>query len=216
TEARLQALTARVDALAQAQERTEARLEALTARVEELAKDLAELARRQARTEDALKSLVDVVTGMNDRVAKVDGYVLERRYRERGHAYFAPIVRRLRFVDGNELAALVDDARQARVLSSFDADSLLQADGVFAGLSHDDGSPVHLLFEASVTVGHHDVRRARERADLLAQVVGTPVFAAVAGEHVPQPVAQAAQDADVWQVVDGRARSPYDTDEPDR
>ncbi|MDQ3973751.1 MAG: hypothetical protein M3276_05360, partial [Actinomycetota bacterium] len=63
TETRLEALTARVDALAQAQhrteahlaalaqaqERTEARLEALTARVEELAKDLAELARRQAR-----------------------------------------------------------------------------------------------------------------------------------------------------------------------
>ncbi|MDQ3306343.1 MAG: hypothetical protein M3535_10295, partial [Actinomycetota bacterium] len=69
-----------VAALAEAQGRTEIRLDALTEQV-------GELAAAQLRTENILSSLLDVVKGMNDRVGKLDGYELERRYREKGHAY---------------------------------------------------------------------------------------------------------------------------------
>lgn len=86
----------------------------------------------------------------------------------------------------------------------------MDTDAVFRGLLRASGEPVHLLIEASVTVNHHDVRRARERADLLARVAGTPVVAVVAGEFVPSPVAVAAQDADVWQVVPGKVVRPTD------
>ena len=64
TEARLEALTARVDTLAirmeelaQAQARTEARLEALTARVDTLAVRMEELAQAQLRTENEVTRL---------------------------------------------------------------------------------------------------------------------------------------------------------------
>ena len=176
--------------LANAQERTEARLEGL--------------ARAQERTEEALKGLVDVVTGMNDRLARIDGESLERRYRERGHAYFMRIARRLHPLDPGALSALVDDARRDGRLSELEVESLLQTDAVFAGHSRDSEAPVHLVVEASVTIGHHNVRRARERADLLARVVDTPVIPVVAGQFAPEPVALAAQDAGVWRVTDGR------------
>lgn len=189
--------------LVEAQARTEARLE-------ELAKDVRQLAQAQQRTEDALKSLVDVVTGMNDRLARLDGESLERRFRERGHAYFQRIARRLRPLAPGELSALIDDARRDGRLSEVETESLLYADAVFVGRSHDSDQPVHLVVEASVTVNHHDVRRARERADLLARVVDTPVIAVVAGEFAPRPVAEAAQQAGVWQVAAGRTVTPED------
>ncbi len=73
------------------------------------------------------------------------------------------------------------------------------------------------MVEASVTIARHDVRRARERADLFARVVDTPVVAVVAGEFAPEPVKIAAQDAGVWQVTNGHVIAPDDdlnTDEP--
>ncbi|CAN5893737.1 hypothetical protein BH23ACT8_BH23ACT8_04330 [soil metagenome] len=199
----LASLTERVEELAQAQQRTEARLDELT-------KDVRALAVAQRATEASLKSLVDVVTGMQDRLGKLDGDALERRYRERGPAYLSTIARRLRLLDHGTLSPLVDDAERAGKLTPTEATSIFLADAIFAGRRRSDDVAVHLVVEASVTIGRHDVRRARERADLFARVVDTPVLAVIAGEFAPEPVAVAAQDADVWRVTNGRAVSPAD------
>lgn len=221
TEARVEELAqaqgrteARVEALAQAQGRTETRLEALTARVDELTKHMHELSRAQHQTAETVTTLVDTVRGMHDRLAKLDGDALERRYRERGHAYFMRIARRLRHLDLNTLSPMVDDAEQDLRLTELEATSLLNADAVFRGQRRDDRVPVHLVVEASVTIARYDVRRARERADLLARIVDTPVLAAVAGEFAPAPVQQAAQDAEVWCVTNGHAIAPGDDLDP--
>jgi hypothetical protein len=203
TEQRLASLTERVEELAQAQQRTEARLDELT-------KDVRALAVAQRATEASLKSLVDVVTGMQDRLGKLDGDALERRYRERGPAYLSTIARRLRLLDHGTLSPLVDDAERAGKLTPTEATSIFLADAIFAGRRRSDDVAVHLVVEASVTIGRHDLRRARERADLFARVVDTPVLAVIAGEFAPEPVAVAAQDADVWRVTNGRAVSPAD------
>jgi hypothetical protein len=217
TEQRLASLTERVEELAQAQQRTEQRVEELAqaqqrteARLDELTKDVRALAVAQRATEASLKSLVDVVTGMQDRLGKLDGDALERRYRERGPAYLSTIARRLRLLDHGTLSPLVDDAERAGKLTPAEATSIFLADAIFAGRRRSDDVAVHLVVEASVTIGRHDVRRARERADLFARVVDTPVLAVIAGEFAPEPVAVAAQDADVWRVTNGRAVSPAD------
>ncbi|MEX0658974.1 MAG: hypothetical protein WD080_07545, partial [Egibacteraceae bacterium] len=224
TEARLEALAGRVEELAgrveelaQAQARTEARLEELAqaqtrteARLDELTKDVRALAAAQRQTEERLQSLVDVVSGMNDRLGKLDGDALERRYRERGQAYLQTMARRLRLVDAGALSTLLDDAERAGTLTATQVTAIFQADAVFTGVRRSDDVAVHLVVEASVTIARHDVRRARERADLLARVVDTPVLAVVAGEFAPEPVQVAAQDADVWRVTNGRAVSPTD------
>lgn len=196
-------LGAAITALAEAQQRTEARLDAL-------AKDVQALTAAQQATEQALKSLLDVVAGMQDRLGMLDGDALERRYRERGQAYLAPIARQLQLVDGGEIGRLVDDAERAGTLTDAESRSLLLVDAVFAGRRRSDDQPAHLVVEASVTVSRIDVRRARERADLLARVVGGPVIPVVAGEFAPAPVRVAAQDADVWCVTDGQVTAPTD------
>lgn len=209
--AALASLTRQVEALAEAQARTEERLEALAQDVRTLAGDLRDLTAAQRRTEDSLKSLVDSVKGMHDRLAKLDGDSLERKYREKGHAYLGPVARRLHGLDGNTLAPMVDDAERAGVFTEAEADSLLRADAIFSGRRRDGArEPVHLVVEASVTIDRSDVRRARERADLLARIVGTPVLAVAAGDLAPSPVMAAAQEADVWVVTNGRTVSPTD------
>lgn len=150
-----------------------------------LQEEVRQLAAAQRITEDAVRSLVAVVSGMNDRLGKLDGDALERKYRERGHAYLSRVARRLRLVDHDTLSPMVDDAQQAGTISGFDADSLLLVDAVFSGRRHGDRAPVHLAVEASVTVGRYDLRRARERAALLERIVGTPVLAVAAGEMAP-------------------------------
>ncbi len=207
TEQRLTTLTQRVDALTQRVDALTQRVDGLTASLDELTKDVGKLTAAQRGTEAVLKSILDVVGGMNDKLAKLDGESLERRYREKGQAYFQRLARRLHLLDGNALSALLDDTD----LSPGDLQSLFLADAIFSGRSHEPGrEPLHVVVEASVTIDRGDVRRARERADLLARVVGTPVLAVVAGEFAPHPVTVAAQDADVWQVTNGRVVAPAD------
>lgn len=210
TQEALASLAERMEGLTAAQTRTEGRVDQLTAHVDELAKGLGELAQAQRTTESSLADLIAVVKGMHDRLGKLDGDACERRYRERGPAYLRALARRLRLIDFNPLGLLVDDAVQAGVLSERDADSLMQADAVFSGIGRADHEPLHLVVEASVTVDYTDVHRARERADLLARIVDTPVLAVVAGEFAPSAVVQAAQDAEVWVVTNGRAVGPTD------
>lgn len=137
-----------------------------------------------------------------DRQGRCDGFDLAGRYGERGPVYVLGMVRRLRLVDSATLAEPVDDGQDAGRLSQREAESLLVSDAAFHGQLRDDHSPVHLVVEVSVTVARHEVRRARDRADLLARIVGTPVLACVAGDHVPEP---AAQDADVWCAPEDRS-----------
>lgn len=169
------------------------RVDRLTATVDDLGKDMKELSRAQTATDAKLGDLVDVVKGMNDKLGRLDGESFERRCRERGHARFSRVARRLRYIDFDTLGELLDEGETGGLLTD-----------------RADGDLGHLVIEASVTVNHNDVRRARDRADLLARVVDTPVIAVVAGEFVPSPVAVAAQDADVWQVVPGKLVRPED------
>ncbi|CAN5262926.1 hypothetical protein BH23ACT9_BH23ACT9_37720 [soil metagenome] len=186
------------------------RVDRLTATVDDLGKDMKELSRAQTATDAKLGDLVDVVKGMNDKLGRLDGESFERRCRERGHARFSRVARRLRYIDFDTLGELLDEGETGGLLTDREVESVMDSNAVFRGRLRPDGDLGHLVIEASVTVNHNDVRRARDRADLLARVVDTPVIAVVAGEFVPSPVAVAAQDADVWQVVPGKLVRPED------
>jgi DNA anti-recombination protein RmuC len=227
----LASLTGEVAALAQAQGRTEERLSELAQAQGRTEERLSELAQAQGRTEERLseladdlralteshrklaesvRMLLDTVRGMNDKLARLDGESLERRYREKGQAYFAPLARRLQLLDGNALGVLLDDAEEAGRLTHQDVNDVLLADAVFSGRGRLSRAPLHLVVEASVTIDRHDVRRACERADLLARAVDGEVIAVVAGEMVPSAVVAAAQEAGAWCVTDGHAVAPED------
>lgn len=188
---RVDALTQQVDALATAQERTERRLETLTARMEGLTEQVSQMADRLSR--------------VVDRLGWVMGDVIERRYRERAHAYFQRIARRIRVLGAAELDDLLEGAIGRGVLDVDQADDLRLADTIARGQR--GGQEVFLVVESSWTVKLNDVTRARDRARLLAQT-GVTAIPIVAGRWISGDAEDAAPDLGVWRVTNGRVLSP--------
>ncbi|MEP0773054.1 MAG: hypothetical protein HRF46_01665 [Acidobacteriota bacterium] len=221
SEERLRGLDDRIAALAEAQRRTDERLEAFIASAEErfqaleaaqrrIEERLEELAAAQRRTEEALTRLTHKVADLSIRVSTLHGDALERRYREKAHAYFARILRRLRVLSSQQLADLVDDALEDGRLTWEERGALLLADVVAEGRTPEK-QQAFLLAEVSATISQRDVDRARERADLLTRITGVPTWAVVAGEELAEGIRAYARAAGVWQVLDGHVLSPDET-----
>ena len=198
--------------LVEAQARTEAR-------VEELAEALHTLAEPARATAEVVEQLVvwsgevtallrGIASELNRVSRRADssyGWMVEFRYRERPWSFFGRIARRLRHVPIDELDDLLEEALAAGVLTEEDAEELRRADGVFRGRR--DGREVYLVLEASGAVDERDVRRAVDRAALLART-GRSVLALVAGEDVSDEASHLALNAGAWQVTDGRVVPP--------
>ena len=201
TQEQLAQLTAGVDALAEAQRRTEEQLQQLTARVDALTARVEEVASSVARAEDQI-ALLARETG------RLKGWSLEVRYRDKAHAYFQRILRRISSVPAEELETLADEAEDKGVLSSDEHADLMYADVVLRGELRDGRTEAYLLAEVSSVVDPQDVERAVRRAKLLARLVSPPVIAAVAGEWIAAGAEREARRLGVWRVLDGRVFSP--------
>lgn len=175
-----------VEQLAEAQRRTEGRL--------------AELAEAQVRTEEAMKGLVV-------RVGDLHGTVLEIRYQERAFAFFRSIVLRGHALSAGERSALIEDAVERGLISDAEAGDLVLADVIVRGRFREDGREVYLVVEVSAGIGPGDVRRAADRAAVLAKL-GLDAIPVVAGERVVRGTLGVAQAQRVWQVTDGHVLAP--------
>ena len=219
TEARLgelaqaqQRTEARLDELAQAQVRTEARLDELAQAQVRTEARLDELAQAQVRTEarleqvaQGLQALTEQVSVMATRLDGVVGWVTERRYVEKAAAYFGRIASRIHVLTDAELNDLLEDAVTSGALSAALAHELRLADAVIRGRR--DGVDVLLVLEASSVIDSEDVRRARERAELLART-GRVTLPIVACGRITRDAARDARTGGVWQVTDGRTEEP--------
>ena len=125
--------------------RAELRRLVLTEELLTLPQIVRELVEAQHRTEERVNQLiqqverlVEVQLRMVTDVERLKGSDLERRYRERGHAYFSRLVRRVHVLSGDGLFALLDEAVAEGRLSEEESDEILQADVVVRGqLSRD-------------------------------------------------------------------------------
>ena len=88
--------------------------------------------------------------------------------------------------DNNRLPDLLDHAIATGRINAAEADELENADIVLVGEDQ------FILAEVSVTLDENDIRRARSRADLLAQATTTPVRAAAIGTYALESAAQHA------------------------
>jgi hypothetical protein len=182
----LSVLTARIDALAEAQLRTEARLDTLV--------------EAYGRIEGRLK-------GVEDRLDGLTGKVFELQYAQRAPAYLSPLARRLRVLDPGRLADLLDDAVEAGQLTESERAAVLATDLVLTGVRRENQTDVYLLVEVSAGIGPYDVERAYERARFL-EKLGRPVVPVVAGERIDPETEARARAAGVWPVLDGHAVPP--------
>ncbi len=198
-EERLDRLEATVAQLVEAQRKAEERLQRAEARLERVEKRLEHVEIRLDGVEKRLEKT-------EDRLSKVWGGFLESRYRERAHAYFAPILSRIRVLSSEQLVQLLDEALEAGRLTEADRRDLLLADLVLQGRREEQ--TVYLVAEVSGLISEDDVRRAVDRAQALARATERPVIAAVAGETLPTDVQALAAQRGVWCITDGHVLSP--------
>ena len=144
---------------------------------------------------------------VNVQIGQLKGENLERRYRERAHAYFGRLLRKGRVVGSQELSDLLEEAADRGVLSQSDREEVAWADLIMRGRWRADGRQVMVLAEVSWVVDRNDVRRAVDRAALLSRL-GTPVVPVVAGDSVTERAADMARSRNVWQILDGRLVEP--------
>lgn len=169
--------------------RVEVRLDQLTSDVGQLKSDVGRL--------------TDHVGQLTDHVGELKGQGLEYRYREHAPAYFSRLIRKCRVVGSVQLTELLEEAVDRGVLSQRDQNSVTLADLVLRGRRLADGREVMVLVEVSWVIDRNDVRRAADRAALLAKL-GTPVMPVVAGGSVTEPAAAMARSLNVQQMLNGR------------
>jgi len=192
--------------LTAAQARTEEELRAMVREVASTQQDVAGLKQDVADLKQDVAGLKQDVTGLKQDVAGLKGTDLERTYRERAAQYFQAILRRIRVVDHQHLADLLDDAVDAGRITPEEKDQVLQSDVAVVGRR--DGEQADLLAEVSSVVDREDVERARNRASVLERATGMPVVAAAAGRQATARAREEARASGVWLVLDGRAEPP--------
>ena len=201
---------------------------AVPEQIAELRREVAELRRDTERNFDRVHGRLDRLTGdveqlkgdveqlkgdveqLKGDVGQLKGENLERRYRERAHAYFGRLIRKVHVLTPEELSALLDDAEDRGVLSESDRHAVAWADLIVSGRWRAADRSVMVLAEISSVVDRSDVRRAADRAAALAKL-GTPVVPVVAGASVTERAADLARSRNVWQMLDGRIVEPQAT-----
>ena len=133
--------------------------------------------------------------------------ILKRRHHERAHAYFWPLIRKMRVLTSQEVSDLLDDAEDRGVMSRDERLDVGWAEVILSGARRADHRPIMVLAEVSSDLDCDDVLHAAERAAMLAKL-GTPVLPAVAGITITESAAAMAHSLNVWQILDGHAIDP--------
>jgi hypothetical protein len=200
--------------LADAQRRTDERVAELAERVNQLAERVAELAEAQRRTAEQVSSLstqvatlAEVQQRMAVDIGELRGWGTELQYERHAPAYFGRIIRRSHVLSTDERWNLLDAAVQRGLITEAESDEIVLADLLVRGRLREGQREVYLVVEVSWGLGHDDVRRARERASLLAKA-GVEALAVVAGDWASDDVQQDARSSRVWLVTDGRVAPP--------
>jgi DNA-binding transcriptional MerR regulator len=200
-------LPALVRSLAEGQAVTNSQLASLTQQVDALAEQMDALTIQVATlasTQDAIVYRLQVQT---QRLDSALGDFLENRYERHAGAYFSPLARKIMVVDSSVLADLLDDAVADGRIAEGDRNDALHADLVLTGQRRGDRVAVYLVAEVSIGIGVDDVRRAADRASVMARL-GRPAMAVVAGERIDPEPAELALARGVWQILDGHSIKP--------
>lgn len=195
-DARLDRLTAAVEALAQAQTRTEAQLGALAVRVSQLTDRVDTLVVK-------LDRLGDTIIGLRDQMNEDTGALYEVRFERKAQSLFGKWLRKPQVITLNDLPK-VDEAEMSGALTDAEAEALWALDLlVRGGDKRAAGSPETILaIEVSRTLDTDDLERAMARAAILERL-GYRARAAVGGKIAPERVRElAAEHGIIVRLVD--------------
>lgn len=144
-----------------------------------------------------VKRLLEVLAG---EIGRLKGRSLEQRVRDQVTHYLRGVVSGARVVELEDVLARFD----LGAVDPPDLEMLEKADLLAEGMQRDGGAkPVHIVAEISWRVNEHDVRRAHDRARILATGAGRPALAAVIADDEPDAHVIAVASALGVAVIDG-------------
>lgn len=199
SEVRLTRLETALAELAEAQKRTEQRVEELAEAQKRTELRMEELAEAQKRTETLWQQSLDRQDKFETRFNRALGRQLEVQYRDKAHAYFGRVLRKVQVVS---LQALEEEFESRLDDREWEDASLLDLVVRGQATHHPQRPDVLLAFEISAVIDRGDVERSLRRAALLRKV-GYPVVSGVAGEDITQGALETAQKEHVFVVQNG-------------
>ncbi len=190
-------------------------VEATNERLGRLETDVADLKAGQARLENSVGQLDTRVGQLDTRVGRLEGKVgrLEGSDLEREvHGNIVNIasrglgLNRARILQskiiprGTELQDAIDDAEEQGIITEDQGSHLELTDVIIAARRKSDRQECYVVAEVSAGVRNDDITRARDRAQTLAVIKGTPVIPAVIGASIA-PQQQALADREGVSVI---------------
>ena len=103
-----------------------------------------------------------------------------------------------------EFQDLINDAEDQNVITEEQGDHLERADIILAARRRSDRQAVHAVAEVSINVADYDVTRARERADTLSVIMGTPALALAVGGNIDPAQRELADSLGVATIITPR------------
>ena len=100
-----------------------------------------------------------------------------------------------------EFQDLINDAEDQSVITEEQGDHLERADVILAARRRNDRQAVHAVAEVSINIADYDITRARERADTLSAIMGTPALALTVGGNIEPAQQELADSLDVTTIV---------------
>ena len=187
--------------------------ELVNRRLERLEEGQQRLEERQQRLEEGQRRLEREIETLKTDVGTLKGSDTERRARENilniakdelGLSRGSILLARGRNTDPEFLGS-INNAEVLSLITEEQADHVLLADIIIRARRVEDRRYVHGVFEISSTIGLNDIRRARDRADAVAAVIG--------GTIQPPQRAQ-AEELDVRVLIPAMFNSPGYDEEP--
>ncbi len=184
TDKQVEANTKAIAELVEAQKKTDKQVEANTKAIEANTKAIAELV-------EITKAHGERLDRIDGRLANLSGSEYERQV-EKSLAgilgYAGSGFRRVRTVDMSDLVDKLDAAVEEGRISAKEAAGVAVANHVATARAKDTGREVYLVMESSITADEDDVRRARDRAAVVARALGVETCAVVVSSILPGTV----------------------------
>ena len=193
--------------------------ERMAADIADLKEGQAELREGQARLEEGQAELREGQARLEDRMDRMDdtvGHLVGSELEREVHANIVNIasrqlgLNRVRILQSKmvtrspEFQDAIDDAEEQDAITTVQASNLEQSDVILAARRKSDREAVHVVAEVSSVVGRRDIERARDRADTLTTIKGTPVIPVVIGGNIAPPQREIADQKSVSVIVTPR------------
>jgi hypothetical protein len=153
----------------------------------------------QQRNVSMTQRMIDRQDTCYEKLVRYHDRLLETHFRDRAHAYFGRLLRKVQVVSLQDLEEEFESRLDDR---EWEDVSLLDLVVRGQAAQHPERPDILLAFEISAVIDRGDVERSLRRSALLRKT-GFPVVSGVAGEYITQGALEAAQKERVFVVQNG-------------